>query len=221
MHEGQPIEPAMHIFAMRLSYRLVGIIQATLRPEEIHAAATEFYPRSSMTRATTSGRKARVLHEYVGIPGQGGAFSPRSVSVWRFRDQRGALRIFFPPEQRRDKRRFGGKKTFSPKIETRARAKPATASCPDCVPPGWPLPARCPQSGRNATASRKRRRRTEFPPRWPESARSDGGPLWEQAGCLYSWIASLAVNSSGYAQRRGGGGGNAGTAGASASRTRS
>ncbi len=31
------------IFAMRLSYRLVGIVQATLRPEEIHAAATEFY----------------------------------------------------------------------------------------------------------------------------------------------------------------------------------
>ena len=28
---------------MRLSYRLVGIIQATLRPEEIHTAATEFY----------------------------------------------------------------------------------------------------------------------------------------------------------------------------------
>ncbi len=43
MHEGQPIEPALHIFAMRLSYRLVGIVQATLRPEEIHAAATEFY----------------------------------------------------------------------------------------------------------------------------------------------------------------------------------
>ena len=43
MHEGQPIDPRLHIFAMRLSYRLVGIIQATLRPEEIHSAATEFY----------------------------------------------------------------------------------------------------------------------------------------------------------------------------------
>jgi hypothetical protein len=28
---------------MRLSYRLVGIIEAAIRPEEIHAAATEFY----------------------------------------------------------------------------------------------------------------------------------------------------------------------------------
>jgi hypothetical protein len=43
MHEGQPVEPRVHVFAMRLSYRLVGIIQATLRPEEIHTAATEFY----------------------------------------------------------------------------------------------------------------------------------------------------------------------------------
>ena len=43
MHEGQPIDPRLHVFAMRLSYRLVGIIQATLRPEEIHSAATEFY----------------------------------------------------------------------------------------------------------------------------------------------------------------------------------
>jgi hypothetical protein len=43
MHQGQPIEPRLHIFAMRLSYRLVGIIEAAIRPEEIHAAATEFY----------------------------------------------------------------------------------------------------------------------------------------------------------------------------------
>jgi hypothetical protein len=43
MHPGQPIDPRLHVFAMRLSYRLVGIIQATLRPEEIHSAVTEFY----------------------------------------------------------------------------------------------------------------------------------------------------------------------------------
>ena len=29
MHQGQPIDPRLHVFAMRLSYRLVGIIQAT------------------------------------------------------------------------------------------------------------------------------------------------------------------------------------------------
>ena len=43
MQPGQPIPPQLHIFAMRLSYRLVEIVQSILRPEEIHTAATEFY----------------------------------------------------------------------------------------------------------------------------------------------------------------------------------
>jgi len=43
MHDGQPIDPATHIYCARLAYRLVGIILPALRPEEIHAAAAEFY----------------------------------------------------------------------------------------------------------------------------------------------------------------------------------
>ncbi len=43
MHEGQPIPVARHIFAMRLSYRLVGMIQVMLRPEDIHDTVMEFY----------------------------------------------------------------------------------------------------------------------------------------------------------------------------------
>jgi hypothetical protein len=43
MHNGQPIEPALHIFATRLAYRLAGIVQPCLRPEELHLLITEYY----------------------------------------------------------------------------------------------------------------------------------------------------------------------------------
>lgn len=43
MHDGQPIPPALHIFAIRLAYKLVGIIEPCLRPEMLHDAATAFY----------------------------------------------------------------------------------------------------------------------------------------------------------------------------------
>ncbi len=43
MYEGQPIDVKTHVFAMRLSYELVGIVAACLKPEQIHALATEYY----------------------------------------------------------------------------------------------------------------------------------------------------------------------------------
>jgi len=43
MHDGQPIEPALHIFAMRLAYRLAGIVMPCLREDELHALITEYY----------------------------------------------------------------------------------------------------------------------------------------------------------------------------------
>jgi hypothetical protein len=42
-HDGQPCDPATHVYCIRLAYRLVGIIPPTLRPEAIHDAAAEFY----------------------------------------------------------------------------------------------------------------------------------------------------------------------------------
>jgi hypothetical protein len=43
IHEGQPIDPVMHIFCMRLAFRLAEIIQAVIRPEEIHDVVGEYY----------------------------------------------------------------------------------------------------------------------------------------------------------------------------------
>jgi hypothetical protein len=43
MHEGQPIEPALQIFATRLAYRLAGIVVPCLRQEEFHALITAYY----------------------------------------------------------------------------------------------------------------------------------------------------------------------------------
>ncbi len=40
---GQPCEPAVHVFAMRLAYRLVGLIEPCLRPEEVGEAARVVY----------------------------------------------------------------------------------------------------------------------------------------------------------------------------------
>jgi hypothetical protein len=42
MHQG-PIEPSLHIFSMRLAFRLAGIVEPCLRPEELHALITEYY----------------------------------------------------------------------------------------------------------------------------------------------------------------------------------
>lgn len=39
----QPTEPVIHYRAMRLARRLVVIIVAVLRPEEIHECVREFY----------------------------------------------------------------------------------------------------------------------------------------------------------------------------------
>jgi hypothetical protein len=43
MHNGQPIDPHLHIFATRLAYRLAGIVMPCLRPEELHLLTTEYY----------------------------------------------------------------------------------------------------------------------------------------------------------------------------------
>lgn len=44
MHESQVIiDPRAHIFAMRLSYQLVGIVLPCVRPEDIHDLAREYY----------------------------------------------------------------------------------------------------------------------------------------------------------------------------------
>jgi hypothetical protein len=40
---GQPCEPALHVFCMRLAYGLVGIVEPVLRPDEVNLAAQEFY----------------------------------------------------------------------------------------------------------------------------------------------------------------------------------
>jgi hypothetical protein len=43
MHEGQPCDPATHVFCVRLAWTLVHRIQAVLRPEEIDECARQFY----------------------------------------------------------------------------------------------------------------------------------------------------------------------------------
>jgi hypothetical protein len=43
MHAGQPIDPALHIFASRLAYRLAGIVMPCLREDELHLLVTEYY----------------------------------------------------------------------------------------------------------------------------------------------------------------------------------
>ena len=43
MHQGQPKEPTLHLFATRLACRLTGIVQPCLRPEELHTLITEYY----------------------------------------------------------------------------------------------------------------------------------------------------------------------------------
>jgi hypothetical protein len=43
MHAGQPIDPALHIFATRLAYRLAGIVMPCLREDELHLLITEYY----------------------------------------------------------------------------------------------------------------------------------------------------------------------------------
>lgn len=43
MHDGQPVDPRDHVFAIRLAWRLVGIVQACLREEELPLLADEYY----------------------------------------------------------------------------------------------------------------------------------------------------------------------------------
>lgn len=43
MYEGQPCDPATHVFCVRLAWALVHRIQAVLRPEEINDCARQFY----------------------------------------------------------------------------------------------------------------------------------------------------------------------------------
>jgi hypothetical protein len=43
MHNGQPIDPATHIFCVRLAWALVSRIQSVLRPEELNDCARQFY----------------------------------------------------------------------------------------------------------------------------------------------------------------------------------
>ena len=40
---GQPIDPATHIFCVRLAWKLVHNIQNLIRPEEINDVARQFY----------------------------------------------------------------------------------------------------------------------------------------------------------------------------------
>jgi hypothetical protein len=43
MYEGQPCDPATHVFCARLAWALVQRIQSVLRPEEINDCARQFY----------------------------------------------------------------------------------------------------------------------------------------------------------------------------------
>jgi hypothetical protein len=63
---------------------------------------------------------------------------------------------------------------------------------------GWPMPARCPRCRCNTPrAGRKRRRKTEFRRNRLNRRDPTACPLWGHASCLYSLIASSAVNGSG------------------------
>ena len=59
VNAGQPCEPAVHIFAMRLAYRLVEIIQPCLRPEEVAEAAPRVLPKPSGRICTSSSKRKR------------------------------------------------------------------------------------------------------------------------------------------------------------------
>lgn len=43
MPDGQPTDPATHIFCIRLAWTLVNRIQSLLRPEELNDCAYQFY----------------------------------------------------------------------------------------------------------------------------------------------------------------------------------
>jgi hypothetical protein len=43
MHDGQPCDPATHVFCVRLAWTLVHRIQSVLRPEELNDCARQFY----------------------------------------------------------------------------------------------------------------------------------------------------------------------------------
>ena len=43
MHTGQPVDPKTHIRAVRLAWKLIGVVQPCLRHEELTDVADEFY----------------------------------------------------------------------------------------------------------------------------------------------------------------------------------